>query len=98
MIYTDKEKCIYTSPIGTLHDPVQIVNKLTAFSGGLFNEWMGLWCDHTANKSDAAKAALMLADVGRKAFDFKPLTTEGGFGDGAVLETVHHFTEYLSKK
>ena len=97
MIYTDAEKRIYASPLQTQHDPIEVSNKFTVYSQGKFNDWLAVWYDAEADAVSRAAAALQIAGAARQAFGWKPLT-DGGVGDGDVLEAVDHFTEYLSKK
>lgn len=97
MIYTDKEKRIYTSPVGTTHDPVTASNLLILHSQGRWNDWLAAFYKPESEVERSA-AALELAKVGRVTFDLKPLTAADGYGDGAVLEVVDHFMDYLSKK
>jgi hypothetical protein len=97
MIYTDKEKQIYSSPVGTLHDPIGVFNFLTFYSEGKFNSWLNAFFQPESDV-ERAGAALKLVEVARAAFGLQPLTETGGHGDGVVLEVIEHFTEYLSKK
>lgn len=98
MFYSDEEKSVYKSPLGTVHDPVQIANRLVVASQGRFNDFLDVWYGEESTEGQRAEAALLVADSGRKAFNFSPLTEEGGVGDGAVLEVVHDFMGFLSKK
>lgn len=96
MIYTEAEKSVYTSPVGTRHDPLAVCHLLTIHSAGNWNAWLSAYYK-PENEVERATAALQLAQVARKVFDLKPLL-EAGVGDGVVLEVVDHFMDYLSKK
>lgn len=97
-MYTDLEKLIYVSPLGTKHDPVEVCNRLTVASQGKFNQYVAVWYAEDSDDASRASAALELCAVARKAFGFKKLTEDGGVGDGSVLEVVDHFTGYMAKK
>jgi hypothetical protein len=97
MIYTDNEKKIYTSPLNTLHDPLQVCNGLILQSQGQWNGWLKAYYSPESDVERAA-ASLQLATVGRQVFGLKPLTADGGYGDASVLEVVDHFMEYVGKK
>lgn len=96
MIYTDKEKQIYTSPLKTQHDPIEVCNRLVVLSQGRWNVLCAAYFTPESELERAA-AALELTKFARIVFGLKPLTEEG-VGDGAVLEVVDHFMEYVSKK
>lgn len=97
MIYTENEKKIYTSPLLTHHDPLQVCNLLILHSQGNWNALVKSYFE-PENDVERAGAALQLASIARQVFGFKPLTPEGGVGDATVLEVVDHFMEYVSKK
>lgn len=96
-IYTETEKQIYTSPLQTKHDPVDVSNRLIINSNGKFNEWLSVWQSTEADAVSRAVAALNIAATGRTVFGFKKLVDDGA-GDGVVLEVVAHFMEYVTKK
>jgi|SRR6185295_9718469 len=98
MIYTELEKRIYISPIGTHHDPVEVTHRLIVHSQGKFNEWFAARYDPTNDAVALASVALAIVPVARSAFGFKSLTADSGVGDGAVLEVIDHFMEYTAKK
>ncbi|MDY3557608.1 hypothetical protein R5W23_000135 [Gemmata sp. JC673] len=98
MLFTDHEKQIYTAPTGDKYDPIALSYSLVAQSGGMWDEWLDLWCGADTPPQDRATVALQIAGVARRVFGFRRFDEEGGRLDAEVLEAVHHFEEYLSKK
>jgi hypothetical protein len=92
MTYSEKERSIYTAPTGDEFDPLAVQRKLRISSRGRINECIQQWQSEDQVEADVAEENLLA--FARTAFGFKPFD-ESGPTDAVVLETLHHFLDYL---
>ena len=94
-MYTLKQRQIYTSPLNTRHDPLEVERRLRVASRGEINKLLDTWGDK--DELAAAVAEANLVEVARTAFSLRPLVEKDGVSDADVLDTLVHFLNYLGE-
>jgi hypothetical protein len=98
MFFTDRERQIYRSRFETLHDPVELYNKLEIAAGNSLGALLTSWWGETVPSGERAAATLQLAQAARQAFGCKPFTQPDGRMDADVLEALYHFLQWREGK
>lgn len=107
MFFTDEERTIYTSPLGTKYDPLRVDRLLTIATNNRLDEYVGCVNNAGGETGDvsqagraqaavlAARAELELAKAARAAFglpEFPELT------DARALEVLYDFLGWMAGK
>lgn len=98
MFYSETDRLIYTSPVGTKHDPLAVQRTLIRVSNGTINTLLDAWGGKETTDAARAAAEEGVVTAARVAFGFRPFDAEGGVLDAVVLETLCDFLEFLKKK
>lgn len=98
MLFTERDRQIYTAPTGTKYDPVELFHKLEAAASGHLIDLLDRWWGDESGAGERAQAALALAKAARQAFGFKPFDEQGGVLDADALTALYDFLQWREKK
>lgn len=106
-MFSEREKAIYTSPVGKKYDPLRLDRLLVIQTNNRLGEFLKLVDPKTINSGDVSKAGraqaeveacnaeLELARASRAVFELPEFPD---CTDAWALETLYHFLEWLEGK